>query len=34
MKGRIVLVPRRHTPLAAKDFVHRYDEYFDKRMAR
>ena len=23
-----------HAPLAAKDFVHRYDEYFDKRMAR
>ena len=23
-----------HAPLAAKDFVHRYDEYFDKRIAR
>ena len=23
-----------HAPLAAKDFVHRYDEYFDKRMER
>jgi hemoglobin len=22
-----------HTPLAAKDFVHRYDEYFEKRKA-
>ncbi len=23
-----------HAPLAAKDFVHRYDEYFDKRMTQ
>lgn len=23
-----------HTPLAAKDFVHRYDEYFEKQTAR
>lgn len=23
-----------HAPLAAKDFVHRYDEYFEKRAAR
>ncbi|TKB72384.1 MAG: hypothetical protein E8D46_14230 [Nitrospira sp.] len=23
-----------HAPLAQKDFVHRYDEYFEKRMAR
>lgn len=23
-----------HAPLAVKDFVHRYDEYFDKRKAR